>query len=132
VTSHPSQAAQPPGDFPDDFEEAMAGYDRIIHDKVLQQELLDAGLLVRIEANAVAPTFEVEVSNELARARGKFPPIHSLHEGYAVIAEELDEFWDDVRAKDPERLQRAYRELVQVAAMAQRTAEDIISKEGRP
>lgn len=29
-----------------DFEEAMAGYDRIINDKALQQELLDAGLLV--------------------------------------------------------------------------------------
>ena len=75
-------------------------------------------------------TFATEVREELDRARRKFPPINSLHEGYAVILEELDELWDEVRDQDPEgRLRRAYRELVQIAAMAQRTAEDCISHE---
>lgn len=74
------------------------------------------------------PTFAVEVRDELTRARSKFSPITSLHEGYAVILEELDEFWEDVRNDDPEQLIRAYRELVQVAAMAQRTAEDVIAR----
>ena len=88
-----------------------------------------------IEAEAASldvPTFAVEVRNELVRARSKFGPIASLHEGYAVILEELDEFWEEVRGHDPERLIRAYRELVQVAAMAQRTAEDAIARLAAP
>ena len=35
-----------------------------------------------------------EVSAELERAERAFPPFNSPHEGYAVIAEELDELWD--------------------------------------
>jgi hypothetical protein len=68
-------------------------------------------------------TFLEDVAAEVVRARAKHPPINSLHEGYAVILEELDEFWEEVRAQqfDPHR---SYHELVQVAAMAQRTAED--------
>ncbi len=92
--------------------------------------------ILAIEAEARAtpaealdvPTFAVEVRDELTRARSRFGPIASLHEGYAVILEELDEFWEDVRSNDPDRLIRAYRELVQVAAMAQRTAEDAIAR----
>jgi NTP pyrophosphatase (non-canonical NTP hydrolase) len=71
--------------------------------------------------------FANEVEAELERARKRFPPIHSLHEGYAVILEEVDEFFEDVRSNDVERLNRAYRELIQIAAMAQRTAEDCVS-----
>jgi hypothetical protein len=33
----------------DDFEEMLAGFDRLINDKELQQQLLDAGLLVRVQ-----------------------------------------------------------------------------------
>jgi len=74
-------------------------------------------------------TFAAEVAAELARARSKFGPVASLHEGYAVILEELDEFWEEVRGQNSDdRLRRAYRELVQVAAMAQRTAEDAIAR----
>jgi len=78
--------------------------------------------------------FATEVRDELARARSKFGPIASLHEGYAVILEELDEFWDEVRGQQSDdRLRQAYRELVQVAAMAQRTAEDAIARlESKP
>jgi hypothetical protein len=47
------------------------------------------------------------------------------HEAYAVILEELDEFWDEVRKKEhcPEKM---LRELIQIAAMAQRAAEDLL------
>lgn len=38
----------------DDFEDMLAGFDRIIHDKDLQRQLLEAGLLVRIEPEAEA------------------------------------------------------------------------------
>jgi hypothetical protein len=66
------------------------------------------------------------VDYELHRAREKFPePIHSLHEGYAVIKEELDEFWEEVKKQDSERNNdRLLEEIVQVAAMCQRVAED--------
>lgn len=70
--------------------------------------------------------FARDVKDEIAKARAKHDPVNSLHEGYAVIYEELDEFWEEVRSQDPERWPRAYRELVQTAAMCQRTAEDAI------
>jgi len=55
------------------------------------------------------------------------PPIASLHEGYAILLEELDELWDEVRkkaeARDPKEV---LKELVQIGAMAQRVAEDVL------
>lgn len=73
-------------------------------------------------------TFAEQVQNEIALARKKHKPINSLHEGYSVILEEMDEFWDEVKKKASERdLEHAYEELIQIAAMAQRTAEDVIS-----
>lgn len=70
--------------------------------------------------------FPVLVEIELAQARKLHPPIHSLHEGYAVLLEEVDELWEQVRmkslARDPDMIGR---ELIQIAAMAQRMAEDL-------
>lgn len=72
-------------------------------------------------------TFVEHVSREIDAARSKHSPINSLHEGYSVILEELDEFWDEVKKRSSQRdLDHAYEELVQIAAMAQRTAEDVI------
>lgn len=65
------------------------------------------------------------VENELVEARDQHPgPMHTAHEAYAVILEELDEFWDEVRAKqhDPRNM---LKELVQIAAMCYRAAEDL-------
>jgi hypothetical protein len=65
------------------------------------------------------------MENELNEAMGAHPPINSTHEGYSVILEELDEFWDEVKRKRAERDSGAmYAELVQIAAMAARTAVD--------
>jgi hypothetical protein len=51
----------------------------------------------------------------------------SVHEGYAVILEELDEFWEEVRKKKSRQdKERMYAELVQIGAMAQRVAEDVV------
>ena len=74
------------------------------------------------------PLFCTDVANELYRAREKHEPINSLHEGYAVLLEELDELWEHVRRKNTDHAgnRDAYRELVQIAAMAQRVAEDVV------
>lgn len=70
-------------------------------------------------------TFPEMVSAELARAREKHAPINSLHEGYAVLLEEVEEFWSLVMAGRKRRDRgMALAELVQIAAMAQRIAED--------
>jgi hypothetical protein len=82
------------------------------------------------------------VTRELARARSKFGAFASAHEGYAVILEELDELWTEVR-KNPRKIygddpagpskHRAVMlaEAIQVAAMALRFAEDICGEEIR-
>ena len=63
-----------------------------------------------------------EVSDEVLRAEGIHAPINSHHEGYAVILEELDEYWEEVRKKAAERDEAAMRtELIQTAAMCIRT-----------
>ena len=64
------------------------------------------------------------VEFELSKARAGHGPMTTQHEAYAVIKEELDEFWDEVKAKKFNR-EEALGELVQIAAMAQRAAEDL-------
>jgi hypothetical protein len=45
-----------------------------------------------------------EVLQELARARKKFPrPQASAHEGFAILDEERDELWDEVKGNAPDR-----------------------------
>lgn len=69
--------------------------------------------------------FAKAVQQELNRARTKHPtPQHNAHEGYAVLKEEVDEFWDEVKAQKHDRI-RMLEELIQIGAMAQRTAEDL-------
>jgi len=71
--------------------------------------------------------FQDIVQNELALARVKYRPMASAHEGWAVLREEVDELWEEVKKKPSKRNAEAmYGELVQVAAMAQRMAEDIV------
>ena len=64
---------------------------------------------------------------ELTRAQSKFPPFNSGHEGYAVILEELDELWREIRSNQatPGRDERMRKEAVQVAAMALRFLVDM-------
>lgn len=63
---------------------------------------------------------------ELAAATLKFGPFASAHEGYAVILEELDELWDEVKNnKAPGARDRQRNEARQVAAMAARFLLDL-------
>ena len=52
------------------------------------------------------------IGDEYKKARAKHPEMHSTHEAYAVIREELEEWWDSVKADKPDD-----KELIQIAAM---------------
>jgi len=74
--------------------------------------------------------FQAWVESELARARESYGDIRNYHEGYAVLLEEVDEFWDQVKKWPRNHSESAMRmELVQIAAMAQRIAEDTLGME---
>jgi predicted RNase H-like HicB family nuclease len=53
------------------------------------------------------------VVEECKRARQKHRHLASTHEAYAVLLEELEEWWDSVKEDEPDDA-----ELVSVAAMA--------------
>lgn len=75
--------------------------------------------------NSLGSFFEL-VRSEHSRAVSNHVSLHSLHEGFAVILEELDELWEQVRKRDGDRNNAAIlAELVQIAAMAARTAIDL-------
>lgn len=67
--------------------------------------------------------FFEDASAELAKAQKAYTQFVSAHEGYAVIAEELDELWEAVRFPPRDRSRESMRrECVQIAAMAARFA----------
>lgn len=70
--------------------------------------------------------FQEMVAAELVYARQKhtWPQPPSIHHAHSVLLEEVEEFWDEVRAQKPDR-NRVLRELIQVGAMAQRAAEEL-------
>lgn len=67
-----------------------------------------------------------EVDAEILRAVNKFPPYATPHEGYAIILEELDELWDEVKKQHKDRSKEQMRkEAMQVACTAIRFMVDI-------
>jgi len=63
-----------------------------------------------------------EVRIEVRRATLKHGAMNSAHEGYAVLQEEVDELWDDVKH---DNLPGALDEALQVAAMGVRFIYDL-------
>jgi len=74
------------------------------------------------EPNEKLDRILADVRAEYLRASKKFGAFNSTHEGYAVILEELDEMWDEIKANEPGK---ASMESVQVAAMATRFVVDL-------
>jgi hypothetical protein len=72
-------------------------------------------------------TISEEDQDELDRATKKFGPFASAHEGYAVMKEEMDELWDEIKKKTHDRI-RLREEAIQIAAMAMRFVMDICDK----
>ena len=62
------------------------------------------------------------VKNEYIKATKKFGDFHNAHEGYAVLLEEMDELWENVKLNQSNtgRNPLMLVEAIQVAAMALR------------
>ncbi|KKN44377.1 hypothetical protein LCGC14_0693730 [marine sediment metagenome] len=56
------------------------------------------------------------VRQEVQRSM-QFPDINSEHEGWAVIKEELDELWEEVRAYPDADRNKMAKEAIHVAAL---------------
>ena len=70
------------------------------------------------------------VQDEVEAAKRLWPPFNSAHEGFAVLAEEVDELWEHVKTKQKNRdLDAMYVEAIQVAAMAIRFASELCDEE---
>ncbi len=70
--------------------------------------------------------FLEDAVDEVYEAENVYPSMNSLHEAYAVIKEEVEEWWDEVKKKPAARDRKLLRkELVQVVAMCVRTARDL-------
>lgn len=68
------------------------------------------------------------IEKELHRANSTFPSFHSPHEGYAVIKEELDELWDEIKSIKIGKSDAMKEEIIQVGAMALKFFLDICKK----
>ena len=70
-----------------------------------------------------------DLAMEYGKAIKVHGPMHGPHEGYAVILEELDELWDEIKASKPGSDRTAMRkEAIQVGAMALRFIADVCDK----
>lgn len=63
---------------------------------------------------------------EYRRATSIHGPMRSAHEAYAILLEEVDELWEEVKRKpDARSVERMREECVQIGAMAMRFLVDI-------
>ena len=67
------------------------------------------------------------IVDEFARATAEFGPFASPHEGYAILQEEADELWEEVKSGRA-ATHRGASEATQVAAMAMRFLVDVCSE----
>lgn len=66
-----------------------------------------------------------DIESEVYRAKAKHTEdFHSQHEGYAVLLEEVDELWDEVKKKVHDK-KLIREEAMQVAAMAIRIMSEL-------
>jgi NTP pyrophosphatase (non-canonical NTP hydrolase) len=69
--------------------------------------------------------FQKKVVSQIKRIRKNKLVSNSVHEGYALLQEELDEFWEEVKKKTRNRDKKnMILELAQIAALTQIIAED--------
>ena len=61
---------------------------------------------------------------ELSQAQENYPDMTSAHEGYAILLEEVDELWDEIKKKTHDYT-KMEQEALQVMAMAARFINDV-------
>ena len=66
------------------------------------------------------------IETEFLRASDLYPDLHSNHEAYAVIKEEIDELWDEIKkSKDVRGNKEIRKELIQIGAMVVRYLDNL-------
>jgi len=66
---------------------------------------------------------------EMLKATEKFPSITTEHEGYAIILEEMEEMWENIKLnqyKHEDRKKMIRKEAIQVGAMVLRLIYDLL------
>jgi hypothetical protein len=69
-----------------------------------------------------------EIEQEVLRASAKHAPMNSHHEAYAVILEEVEEYWREVQkggSTQPRCPKALKEELIHTAAMCVRALHDL-------
>lgn len=80
--------------------------------------------------HAVRLKVTLDILSELIGATDNWPSFNSAHEGFAVLKEEVDELWDQVKINQKKRdVGKMYSEAIQVAAMAMRFAIEVCNEE---
>jgi hypothetical protein len=77
----------------------------------------------RLHGSLIIPIVE-DVVDELISASQANGSMASAHEGWAVLREEEEELWDEIKKRHPDE-KAMRREAVQVAAMALRFLHDV-------
>lgn len=67
------------------------------------------------------------IITEYGRASSIHGKFNSPHEGYAIMLEEFDELWDEIKQREPNIL-NIKEEVVQIGAMAMRFLVDIVEE----
>lgn len=89
-----------------------------------------ARCMAEAKADEDVRRLRAQVEMELGRAMVNYPPFSSAHEGYAVLLEEVDELWAEVKKSPKNRDMKAMREeAIQVAAMAMRFVLDVCDED---
>lgn len=71
-----------------------------------------------------------EVGDKCVKEINTWPAFNSAHEGYAILLEEVDELWEEVRKKQKNReVELMRKEAIDVAAMALRIAFEVCNEE---
>jgi hypothetical protein len=66
------------------------------------------------------------IEEEYLRASDLYADLHSNHEGYAVIKEEMDELWDEIKkSKETKGNKQMQKELIQIGAMVVRFLDNL-------
>lgn len=74
-----------------------------------------------------ADNADYKINSECERAMLNYPPFKSPHEGFAIILEEMDELWTEIkkRKNGNPNSDAIKKEAVQLAAMCKRFLLDV-------